>query len=87
MDKNLLMALSENGQRPKAAVIACSDSRVPVEIIFNVSIPGILFVIRVAGNIISGPVGEGSIEFAVRQLKTGKIDVRDRVGNNLNNTK
>jgi carbonic anhydrase len=70
VDKSFLKALSENGQTPRAVVIACSDSRVPVELIFNVSLPGTLFVIRVAGNIISGPVVEGSVEFAIRQLRT-----------------
>jgi carbonic anhydrase len=70
MDKSLLNALAKNGQKPQAVVVACSDSRVPVEIVFNISLPGKLFVIRVAGNIISGPVIEGSIEFAIRQLKT-----------------
>jgi carbonic anhydrase len=73
MDPFLLRELSENGQRPRAVVIACSDSRVPVEIIFNISTPGTLFVIRVAGNIISGPIVEGSIEFAVRQFKVPYI--------------
>jgi carbonic anhydrase len=73
VDKNFLKALSENGQSPKAVVIACSDSRVPVEIIFNALSPGTFFVIRVAGNIISGPIVEGSIEFAVQQLKTPYI--------------
>ena len=65
----MLRELSENGQRPKAAVIACSDSRVPVEMIFNVSTPGILFVIRVPGNIVCGQIIEGSLEFAIQQLK------------------
>jgi carbonic anhydrase len=46
---------------------------VPVEIIFNAHNPGTLFVIRVAGNIIEGPIVKGSIEFAVRQLKTPYI--------------
>jgi carbonic anhydrase len=73
MDKKLLKTLSEKGQVPRTAVIACSDSRVPVEVIFNALDPGTFFVIRVAGNIISGPVVVGSIEFAVRQLKIPNI--------------
>jgi carbonic anhydrase len=73
IDKKLLNTLSAKGQMPRATVIACSDSRVPVEIIFNALNPGTFFVIRVAGNIISGPVVIGSIEFAVRQLKTPYI--------------
>jgi carbonic anhydrase len=65
--------LSEKGQTPKATVISCSDSRVPVEIIFDALNPGTFFVIRIAGNVISGPVVVGSIEFAIRQLKTPYI--------------
>jgi len=65
----LLRTLSEKGQEPKAIVVACSDSRVPVEVIFDALQPGLLFVIRVAGNIVSGPVVIGSIEFAIRQLR------------------
>ena len=38
------------GQHPFAAVLSCSDSRAPVELIFDQGI-GDLFVIRVAGNV------------------------------------
>ena len=38
------------GQHPFAAVLSCSDSRVPVELIFDQGI-GDLFVVRVAGNV------------------------------------
>jgi len=54
------------GQHPYAVVIGCSDSRVPVEIIFD-AVPGELFVIRTAGNT-AGPLEIGSIEFAVKEL-------------------
>jgi carbonic anhydrase len=54
------------GQKPFAAVIGCSDSRVPPEIIFDQGL-GDLFVIRVAGNI-AGPSQIGSVEFAVANL-------------------
>jgi carbonic anhydrase len=50
-------------QRPFAAVLGCSDSRVPIEIVFNQGL-GELFVIRVAGNILNDHV-IGSIEFAI----------------------
>lgn len=40
------------GQEPFAVILGCSDSRVPVEIIFDFSL-GHLFVIRVAGNIVA----------------------------------
>jgi carbonic anhydrase len=56
-------------QAPKAVVIACADSRVPPEILFDQGV-GDLFVIRVAGNIVNraeaGVVG--SMAFAVLVL-------------------
>jgi carbonic anhydrase len=51
-----------SGQHPFATVLGCSDSRVPVELIFDQGI-GDLFVIRVAGNVITDDV-LGSIEYA-----------------------
>lgn len=64
------------GQFPLAAVIACSDSRVPLEIVFDQGV-GDLFVIRVAGNVISGSgaVVKGSIEYAVAELKVPLVMV------------
>lgn len=56
----------ENGQYPYAVVITCSDSRVIPESIFSAGI-GELFVIRVAGNVISDHQ-LGSIEYAVDHL-------------------
>lgn len=50
-------------QRPFAIVLGCSDSRVPIEIVFHQGL-GDLFVIRVAGNILSDHV-IGSVEFAI----------------------
>ncbi len=55
-----------SGQEPFAAVLACSDSRVPVEVVFGQG-PGRLFVVRVAGNVVT-PTQLGSLEFAVVQL-------------------
>ena len=50
------------GQEPFAVVLGCSDSRVPVEIVFDQSL-GDLFVIRVAGNVVA--LSQiGSVEFA-----------------------
>ena len=51
------------GQHPLAAVLTCSDSRVPAEIIFDQGI-GDIFVIRVAGNV-AATDEIGSIEYAV----------------------
>ena len=53
-------------QRPFAAVIGCSDARVPIELVFNEG-PNDLFVIRVAGNGLGGDV-LGSLKYAVEHL-------------------
>ncbi|MCP4584301.1 MAG: HAMP domain-containing protein [candidate division Zixibacteria bacterium] len=59
---------TEYGQHPFVTAIACSDSRVPVEYIFDQGI-GDIFVIRVAGNV--ADVDEiGSIEYGVDHLET-----------------
>lgn len=55
-------------QTPFAVVLACSDSRVAPELIFDQRL-GDLFVIRVAGNV-TDPVILGSIEYAVLNLGT-----------------
>lgn len=54
------------GQNPFAVILGCSDSRVPLEIIFDQGL-GDLFVIRVAGNIVA-PSQIGSVEYAVEQF-------------------
>lgn len=58
--------LAERAQRPFAIILGCSDSRTPVEIVFDQGF-GDLFVVRVAGNIVA-PSGVGSIEFAASQF-------------------
>jgi len=58
---------------PVAIVLGCSDSRVPVETVFDQGL-GDLFVVRVAGNI-AAPSQIGSIEFAVEQFATPLIVV------------
>ena len=55
-----------SGQEPFAAVLGCSDSRVPPEQLFDLG-PGEVFVVRVAGNI-AGPSQLGSLEYAVSHL-------------------
>jgi carbonic anhydrase len=54
------------GQQPEAAVLSCSDSRVPAEIIFDQSL-GDLFVVRTAGLVLD-PTSIGSLEYAVAHL-------------------
>jgi carbonic anhydrase len=61
------------GQEPFAAIIGCSDSRVPVEIVFDRGL-GDLFVIRVAGNIVA-PSQIGSVEFAAERFGTRLVVV------------
>ncbi len=61
------------GQEPFAVILGCSDSRVPVEIIFDQGL-GDLFVIRVAGNIVA-PSHIGSVEFAAEAFGTRLVVV------------
>jgi len=53
-----------SGQYPKAIVLSCVDSRVPVEDVFDKGI-GDLFVARVAGNFVNEDI-LGSMEFACK---------------------
>jgi len=62
-----------DGQNPFAVILACSDSRVPVELIFDQGL-GDLFVIRVVGNIVA-PSQVGSIEYAASRLGTRLVVV------------
>ena len=62
---------AENGQKPYAIIITCSDSRVIPEYIFSAGI-GELFVIRVAGNVLDNHQ-LGSIEYAAEHLGTKLI--------------
>lgn len=56
------------GQSPYATILGCSDSRVPPELIFDAGF-GELFIIRVAGNVISAEV-MGTLQYAGVHLKT-----------------
>ncbi len=62
-----------DGQNPFAIILACSDSRVPTELIFDQGF-GDLFVIRVAGNVVA-PSQIGSIEYAATQFGTRLVVV------------
>jgi carbonic anhydrase len=55
-------------QRPYATILGCSDSRVPPEWIFDAGL-GELFVVRVAGNILSPEIA-GSLQYAGSHLQT-----------------
>jgi carbonic anhydrase len=65
-DIKILQEKTVAKQEPFAAILACADSRVPVEILFDQSI-GHLFVTRVAGNIVT-PEIMASMEYAVAVL-------------------
>jgi carbonic anhydrase len=80
-ERSRFEALSRLGQRPRALIIACSDSRTDPPMVFNAR-PGELFVIRNVANIVppygpdDKPHGVSSaIEFAVRSLKVREIVV------------
>lgn len=60
-------------QEPVAIVVACSDSRVPIELVFDQGV-GDLFVIRVAGNVVASSQ-KGSIEYAVTRFGTPLVVV------------
>ena len=55
-----------DGQQPFAAILSCSDSRVPPQLIFDQGL-GDLFAVRVAGNT-DTVVGEQSLAYAVKKL-------------------
>ena len=67
VQKDVLAALAKE-QHPYATVLGCSDSRVPPELIFDAGF-GELFVIRVAGNVIS-PEIKGTLQYAGVNLRT-----------------
>ena len=54
-------------QAPFAAVVGCSDSRVPVELLFDQGI-GDIFVIRTAGNNVNSQMVMGSVDYAIEHL-------------------
>ncbi len=63
-----LTQTATEGQHPFATILACSDSRVPLELLFDQGF-GDLFCVRVAGNICSDDE-MGSIEYGVEHLGT-----------------
>ena len=65
--KETLAALARE-QHPYATILGCADSRVPPELIFDANF-GELFIVRVAGNVISSEV-MGSIQYAGSHLHT-----------------
>lgn len=62
-----------DGQQPFAVILGCSDSRVPVEMVFDQDL-GDLFVIRVAGHVVA-PSQIGSVEYAAAKFGTNLVVV------------
>ena len=67
VQKEILASLA-NEQRPYATILGCSDSRVPPELVFDAGF-GELFIVRVAGNVVS-PGVLGSLHYAAIHLGT-----------------
>lgn len=70
-DHPSLVMDASTGQYPKAVILSCMDSRVPVELIFDESI-GDLFVCRVAGNILNDDM-IGSMEYGCKVVGSKAI--------------
>jgi len=67
VQKEILAELARE-QHPYATILGCSDSRVPPELVFDAGF-GELFIVRVAGNVISAEV-MGSLQYAGVHLRT-----------------
>merc|ERR1712127_301907 len=65
-------------QFPSTAILSCSDSRVPIEIVFDQGL-GDLFVIRVAGNCLD-TASTASLQYAVHHLKVKLLIVMGHEG-------
>ncbi len=65
-DFKALIHLTQEAQHPFASVLSCSDSRAPVELLFDQAL-GDVFSVRLAGNIASDK-GIGSLEFGSKYL-------------------
>ncbi len=77
-DRRRLAAGADQGQHAYATVIACSDSRVPVEMIFDAGVMD-LFVVRVAGNVCDTDE-VGSIEYGLAHVNTPVLVVLGHTG-------
>jgi len=77
VQKEVLAELAK-GQRPYATIVGCSDSRVPPELVFDAAF-GELFIVRVAGNVIS-PEVMGTLQYATVHLHTQLLVVLGHEG-------
>lgn len=65
--KTVLASLAKE-QKPYVTIVGCSDSRVPPELLFDAGF-GDLFVVRLAGNVVSAEAG-GTLKYAAVHLQT-----------------
>ncbi len=79
--RELFEALGERGQSPRAIIIACSDSRVDPQMLFDAA-PGEIFVVRNVANLVPPFAPDAAyhgtsaaLEFAVRTLRVGNVVV------------
>ena len=72
-DMQSLVAITKNKQHPFASFLSCSDSRAPVELLFDQAL-GDIFSVRLAGNIASDKC-IGSLEFSSKYLGSKLIVV------------
>jgi carbonic anhydrase len=74
-ERELLKTREElaGGQHPEVMVLACADSRVSPELVFDQNL-GQLFVVRVAGNV-AEPSAVGSLEYAAEHLHSKMLVV------------
>ena len=73
-----LLAELAKTQQPFAMILGCADSRVPPELIFGAGF-GELFVVRVAGNVLSAEVA-GSLQYAGVHLHTPLVVILGHEG-------
>ena len=57
---------TSEGQYPFAAIVGCSDSRAPLELLFDQGV-GDIFAARIAGNFVNADI-IGSLEFAAKKI-------------------
>jgi carbonic anhydrase len=77
-DSSRRVNTATDGQEPFATVLACSDSRLPVEVLFDRGV-GDLFVVRVAGNV-AGDTEIATVEYGVGHLSTPLLVVLGHSG-------
>lgn len=80
LNRNVLQLINDTAEKqyPFAAVLSCSDSRVPIEMVFDQGL-GDIFSVRLAGNIASVNA-IGSMEYAIKFLGSKLILVMGHTG-------